>query len=493
MSATASKAPNRKGEEADILQAENLELKQALAKMAHENKALKMQLKHVATLLDRAKHAGLEIDNYDLVAGLELMKNFQESVVEVNTTSSVVKGDIKTSSEHPSRTENLQEQVREQKKKFTPRMEFDEHQSSVFCAKFSPDGTLVASGSFDKTVRVFDMSEKKKLKLEGHSMMISSVSWSHDGQIVASASYDSSCRLWDVSTGQEGSSFGCSKNGFMLSNVWHLTDPNIFLASHSSSSVYWYDKRAPPKPQMDLQHDCMVNTLHMLPSGQVVFGDQHGVITTIDVRMTTSSPDPTTDTSSKRESSPELSTGKNKSTSVVSSFQATTGKAQISHLSTPMTGPEANRGRFLAVNAYDNILRIYDRGSLASETEGHGKPEAAEPKLACQLNSSEFQNNGFPIESSFWVGEQAYGRLKSSEERTWEETILLATGSCGENSVAYVYDVTDMRRDSGTYLFQKLSGHTDIVYGVHCHPKLPLLLTYSADSTVKIWSNKGFT
>ena len=28
---------------------------------------------------------------------------------------------------------------------------------------------------------------------------------------------------------------------------------------------------------------------------------------------------------------------------------------------------------------------IYDRGSLASETEGHGKPEAAEPKLVCPI------------------------------------------------------------------------------------------------------------
>ena len=358
MSATASKAPNRKGEEADALQAENLELKQALAKMAQENNALKTQLKHSATLLDRAKHAGFDIDHYDVVAGLELMKHFQESVAEVNTTSSVVKGDIKASSEHPSRTENLQEQVREQKKKFTPRMEFDEHQSSVFCARFSPDGTLVASGSFDKTVRVFDMSEKKKLKLEGHSMMISSVSWSNDGQSVASASYDSSCKLWDVSTAQEVSTYSCSKNGFMLSNVWHLTDPNIFLASHSSSSVYWYDKRTAPKPQQELQHNCMVNTLHMLPSGQLVLGDQRGVITTLDVRMTTSSPDPPSDINpTKRESSPDLSRNRS-ACCVVSSFQATTGKAQISHLSTPMTGPEANRGRFLAVNAYDNILSM---------------------------------------------------------------------------------------------------------------------------------------
>src|ERR1700755_2534440 len=63
------------------------------------------------------------------------------------------------------------------------------HSSSVKSVVFSPDGSRVASGSSDNTVRVWDVQTGEcQHTLEGHSSWVNSVVFSPDGSRVASGS-----------------------------------------------------------------------------------------------------------------------------------------------------------------------------------------------------------------------------------------------------------------------------------------------------------------
>ncbi|CAD8178221.1 unnamed protein product [Paramecium octaurelia] len=80
------------------------------------------------------------------------------------------------------------------------------HQSAIYSVCFSPDGTLLASGSRDNSIWLWDIQTGlQKIRLEGHSDQVQSVSFSLDGTILVSGSADCSIRLWDVKTGDQKS------------------------------------------------------------------------------------------------------------------------------------------------------------------------------------------------------------------------------------------------------------------------------------------------
>ena len=73
------------------------------------------------------------------------------------------------------------------------------HTYSVESVAFSPDGKILASGSVDHTIKLWDVATGTLLRtLSGHTSFVESVAFSPDGKILASGSYDKTIKLWDV-------------------------------------------------------------------------------------------------------------------------------------------------------------------------------------------------------------------------------------------------------------------------------------------------------
>ena len=84
-----------------------------------------------------------------------------------------------------------------------PGLTLEGHSDYVRSVSFSPDGTKIASGSFDKTIKLWDVTSGECLQtLKGHSRPVTSVSFSPDGTKVASGSWDKTVKIWDVEGGR---------------------------------------------------------------------------------------------------------------------------------------------------------------------------------------------------------------------------------------------------------------------------------------------------
>jgi Prp8 binding protein len=79
------------------------------------------------------------------------------------------------------------------------------HSSEVFTLKFSPSGNLLASGSHDKHVLLWNTYGECEnfMVLKGHKNAVVELHWTSDGERVVTASPDKSVRAWDVASGQQ--------------------------------------------------------------------------------------------------------------------------------------------------------------------------------------------------------------------------------------------------------------------------------------------------
>ncbi|CAO3606834.1 unnamed protein product [Cunninghamella echinulata] len=356
---------------------------------------------------------------------------------------------------------------------FHMRYDLKGHTGAVYTVEFSPNGELLATGSFDKTVRIweFKSSQKEIFCLKAHTLNISDLAWTTDSNMLLSGSYDESCKTWDVHTGKLVTNV--ETEGFVQCVSWDFIENSVFYYGTSRKVLAMVDAKA-DGTSVVLRNDSMINTLYASRDGiHVITGDANGMLKTWDMRQR----------------------------KCISYISNESDHMPITHITIGKRRTDASRRavddydepRYMAVNSYDNLLRVYDRGM---------DPPTSTLRQVHTLKG--FTNKNWPIKSSFYCGSEYNSSIisrptstanddsdKSNIKRDYfsstelgpkeEKSVLLATGSA--DPYAYLYNVGEDRAE----LMQRLEGHTDRVYTVNFHPTEPLLASGSADFTVKIW------
>lgn len=156
------------------------------------------------------------------------------------------------------------------------------HTNGILAVSFSPDGTILASGCYDQTVRIWDVETGNCLRiLEGHTNGAWSVSFTPDGQTLAVGSY---CvvKLWDIATGR------CLKTlpGHLDSVLSVSFSPNgeIIASGSEDLTVRLWDAKTGECIKILRGHNSWVESVAFSPDGKILAsGGSEGILKIWDV------------------------------------------------------------------------------------------------------------------------------------------------------------------------------------------------------------------
>ncbi|MQA61682.1 MAG: AAA family ATPase [Actinophytocola sp.] len=161
------------------------------------------------------------------------------------------------------------------------------HQAAVYLTSFNHDGTVLATASEDKSVRLWDLRGKPAPlgePLTGHTSWVSSAVFSPDGSTLATAGDDGTVRFFDVSDPQRPKRLGgplAAKSG-PIYLVAFSPDGRMLATANGDNTVGLWDVSDPGKPRRLTSmrgHDAAVRSVAFHHDGRILASgsDDHEV------------------------------------------------------------------------------------------------------------------------------------------------------------------------------------------------------------------------
>jgi WD40 repeat protein len=365
------------------------------------------------------------------------------------------------------------------------------HLSGVSAVAVAPDGSWLASGSWDHTVRIWDAaSGRERAVLTGHTGRVSAVAVAPDGSWLASGGLDDTVRIWDAATGRERAVLTGHTDGVQAVAV--APDGSWLASGGLDDTVRIWDAASGRERAVLTGHTSEVNSVAVAPDGSwlasgglddtvriwdAATGRERAVLTghTGRVSAVAVAPDGSWLASGSVDRSVriwDVASGREKA--------VLTG-----HTDWAVAVAVAPDGGWLASGGLDVTVRIWDlaAGREKAVLTGHTSEVNG---VAVAPDGSWLASGGLDETVRIW--DAASGReravLTGHTGRVWAVAVApdgswLASGSWDET--VRIWDMASGRERA------VLTGHTDGVQAVAVAPDGSWLVSGSRDKTVRIW------